>query len=111
MTRGEAIARALHWAAFGARPNSAVDWIAYWATCDKAPFSRNAPIATVGAASITIQAETAVTEMARCEKTKLKGMVYRALKTWAIRHGALEYFPTMRQMYRDELARLTQEAT
>jgi hypothetical protein len=108
VTRGEAIARALHWAAFGAHPPVMIADPHGWIAC--ADVTGSAPIVVTGRYSVLIGDGSAqVHEVANCGKTKLKGMVYRALKTWAIHNDALEYFLTMRQMYRDELVRLTQE--
>ena len=109
MTRGEAIARALHWAAFGVRPTSTQPYQSGWIA--RADRFATSPIAEIRDDEVAIStAQEYVDERARCEKTKLESMVYRALKTWAIRNDAIEYFPAMRQMYRDELARLTQKA-
>jgi hypothetical protein len=109
MTRGEAIARALHWAAFGVHPPVMIADLHGWIAC--ADGTGSAPIVTTGRYSVSIGDDDAhAVERAACEKSKFKGLVYRALKTWAIRNDAIEYFPAMRQMYRDELARLTQKA-
>lgn len=104
MTRGEAISRALFWAAFGTQPDAVIEDLHGWIVGDRyaAPF-----VVTTSATTITIESDKVYAVIRRRhEKTKVKAMVYDALKLWAERNDAIAYFPTMRQMYRDELARL-----
>lgn len=114
MSRPEAVARAIYWAVFSERAVSAIEdmhgWIVYGEhqghlTDDLPSFVATSMNAiTIGSADQS-RAYTHMCERRELEKGTFHGMVKRAMKQWAQRHGAS--VRSLTQMYHAEVARLT----